>query len=143
MGTHDAALTRDWGDGTHTFRLPIDQLLELQEKCSAGPPEIYRRLLEQRWRVEDLREIIRLALIGGGMDSYGALVLTKRYVDPPRPLLESVPIAVEIIQMALLGPPEDAAPGKPMAEVETAGSPLPPSTPPAARSGSRRKKSVA
>ncbi|MFG1465263.1 gene transfer agent family protein [Xanthobacter sp. DSM 24535] len=143
MGTHDAALTRDWGDGTHTFRLPIDQLLELQHLCDAGPAEIYERLLHRKWRVQDLREIVRLGLIGGGMDPLEALARIKRYVES-RPLMESVPLALEILGMALIGPEEKAkTPGKPAAGEDQSGSPPPPSTEPAARSASRRKKSAA
>jgi len=144
MGTHDGAITRDWGDGTHVFRLPVSQLLELQDLCNAGPAEIYDRLLQHKWRYQDLRETIRLGLIGGGMGPQEALARIKRYVEPPQPLLDSVPVALEILGMALVGPADagagadDQPAGKAQAAAGHDGSPLPPSTEPAAPSGSAR-----
>lgn len=131
MGSHDGAVTRPWGDGDHVFRLPIDQLLELQERCGAGPVEILDRLCQRRWRVQDVRETIRLALIGGGMAPLEALARVKRYVDS-RPLLESIEPAVAALGAALVGPVEDDAPGKQTAGAGQDGSPPPPSTEPAA-----------
>lgn len=125
MGTFDARVTLTWGDGEHTFRLPIAQLLELQEKTDAGPLELFLRIHSGRWRVQDLRETIRLGLVGGGMKPAEAVALVRRYVDD-RPLAESVPVALEVIQAAIAGP-EDAAPGKAGAAMETGASPPPPS----------------
>ena len=71
--------------------------------------------------MDDLRETIRLGLIGGGMDPLDALVLVKRYVDD-RPLMENVLPAWRILSAALMGP-EDDAPGKeaaPAAATESA-----------------------
>lgn len=135
MAQHDGAIEREWADGAHCFRLPIAQLLELQEKCDAGPVEIFSRLRAQTWRLNDLRETIRLGLIGGGTPPMDALTLVKRYVDPPRPLLENVPLALEILEAALTGPPEDL-PGKARATEEMDASPPSPFLEPAPSSGS-------
>jgi len=35
--SRDASLTLDFGDGEHRFRLGYRELIELQEKCDAGP----------------------------------------------------------------------------------------------------------
>jgi len=102
-GTHE----QDWADGHYRFRLGIGQWREIEEKCNAGPAEIYGRLLRGNWRMNDLRETIRLGLIGGGTTPADALSLTKRYVDE-RPLLESVPLALIIVGVALTGPIEDS-----------------------------------
>lgn len=133
MAGFDARVTIPWGDGEHVFRLALAQLLELQEKTDAGPVELVARIQAHRWRVQDLRETIRLGLIGGGKTPTEALVLVSRYVDG-RPLLESEPVAAEIITAALALP--DAAPGKQTAEAETGASPLPPSMGAAPSSGS-------
>ncbi|WP_454914983.1 gene transfer agent family protein [Xanthobacter sediminis] len=133
MAGFDARVTIPWGDGDHVFRLALEHLLELQEKTDAGPVELLLRIKGQGWRVQDLRETIRLGLIGGGKTPTEALVLVGRYVDR-RPLLESVPVALEIITAALVTP--DDAPGKPAAEMETGASPPPPSTDAAPSSGS-------
>lgn len=102
-----------WGDGEHTFRLAIGQLRELQEKCNAGPAEILARLSGATWRVDDLRETIRLGLIGGGKSPTDAHLLVVRYVDAV-PLFDSVAPAQAILMAALVGAPGDQ-PGKPKA----------------------------
>lgn len=128
MAAHDAVLTRPWADGEHAFRLPIKQLLELQEKCGAGPIKIFDRLQQRDWRVEDVRETIRLGLIGGGMAPHAALVLVSRYVDGC--LIDNVAVAIDVLAASLMGPPgeETAGAGKQTAAEETDGSPPPPST---------------
>lgn len=134
MAGFDATITRAWADGDHAFRLGLAQLLELQEKTDAGPMELYARLTGLRWRVQDLRETIRLGLIGAGATPHAALALVARYVDA-RPLLESAPLALDIITAAL-ALPEDAGRGKAPAEGGTGASPLPPSSAPAPSSAS-------
>lgn len=94
-----------FGDGEHPVRLPMAQLYELDEKTEAGPLELYQRITEGKWKVRDLRETIRLALIGGGMKPAQALSLVKRYVEE-RPLMESVEPARIILMYALTGPPD-------------------------------------
>lgn len=105
-----AEVTFAWGDGMHTFRLPVDSVLELEEKTNAGPYELLDRFRGKTWRVTDLRETIRIALIGGGMTPVKAMSLVSRYVDK-RPLAENVPACVMIMTAAVLGVPGDE-PGK-------------------------------
>lgn len=138
-------MTLQWADGTYIFRIAIGQLRELQEKCDAGPLEMYRRMIIGNWRLDDVRETIRLGLIGGGgVPPAAALKLVERYVDA-RPLLESVEIARVILGVVLL-PIED----DPLKKDEPAGetssprsSPSPDSTEPAQPSDSRPTKSTA
>lgn len=108
--SRSAEVTLKWGDADHQFRLGIGQLRELQEKCDAGPAEIFRRLTVGTWRIDDLREPIRLGLIGAGLEPVKALTLVERYVDA-RPLAENVPVSRAIIGIALLGA-EDEPPGE-------------------------------
>lgn len=109
----------NWGDGEHVFRLRIGELIELQEKCDAGPSHVMERLATNRWKVEDIREPIRLGLIGGGLDAGKALTLVKRYVDDfdRTPLQESVHFAYAIIGAAVVGA-EDESLGKSEGEQE-------------------------
>lgn len=138
--SRNGSVTFAWADGEHTFRLPIGQLLELQEKCDAGPAFILSRLQSGRWLIEDIRETLRLGLIGGGLKPGEALKLVQRYVDE-RPLLESVPPATAVLMGALIGAMDEPL-GKPAAAEERASSPSavnspsPPSTEPAAPSDS-------
>ncbi len=132
--SRDGSITLAWGDGEHRFRLAIGQLRELQEKCDAGPAEIVSRLSEGRWRVNDVRETIRLGLVGGGLAPATAHALTVRYVDE-RPWLESVQPAQAVLMAALVGVPDEpvgSSPGKEAAaeaaSEATVASPSPPST---------------
>lgn len=116
--SRDASVTIAFGDGEYVFRLALGQLRELQEKTDAGPAHLLDRLRAGLWRVDDVRETIRLGLIGGGMAPAEALKRTVRYVDE-RPWLESVPVAMAALIAALVGAGEEDQPGKPEPAGET------------------------
>jgi hypothetical protein len=141
MSAHDGSLVIPWADGEYRFRLPIGQLRELQEKCKAGPPEVFFRLQANVWRVDDIRETIRLGLIGGGMQPTQALSLVTRYVDA-RPLMENYEPAMQIIGTALLGAVDDQPRGKGAPEESLDGSASPNFTPPGPSSGGAPVKSM-
>lgn len=63
-----------FADGVYAFGLRAKEVVELQEKCEAGPMEIYRRLLAQAWRFEDVTNTIRLGLIRGGEGWIGGTI---------------------------------------------------------------------
>ncbi|MGE0828940.1 MAG: gene transfer agent family protein [Hyphomonadaceae bacterium] len=122
-----AKVELSWADGSYTFRLAIGQLVELQEKCDAGPPTIYNRLVGNAWYLNDIRETLRLGLIGGGMAPAKALSLINRYVDD-RPLAENARHAQAVLMALMIGV-EDETPGKAEAARDQAmgASPSPPS----------------
>lgn len=110
----------DFADGTYGFRLAIGELEELQEKTECGPYTLLRRLLSNDWKVGDVRETIRLGLIGDGVKPTEALALIRRYVDQRSDWLNNAMLAQAIVSAALIGAPEEA-PGKsenPEAETE-------------------------
>lgn len=113
MTTRSSSITLEWADAEYVFRLPIKQLIELQEKCDAGPAHILSRLQQGAWRVEDVRETIRLGLIGGGLDAPKALKLTTRYVDDT-PLFGNVLYAEAILSAAVLGVEDEPLEKKPL-----------------------------
>lgn len=118
-------------DGTHTFRLRIGELRKLQEKCDAGPLAIANRLRDGTWLVDDIRETLRLGLIGAGVKQQDALMLVERHVDD-LPLLQNVSTAHAVVMASIIGS-EDERLGKPEAGAgqspnETS-SPSPDSTP--------------
>lgn len=82
----------DWADGTYSFRLSLAGAIELEEKCDAPIAVIHARLIGGAYKISDVRETIRIGLIGGGMDPVKALNLVRKYVDD-RPLAESWIIA--------------------------------------------------
>lgn len=97
-----------WAGGEHEFRLTIDLLRALQNKCDAGPHHILERLSSRRWMVEDIIDTIRLGLEGGGLDKDEARRLVRIYVED-RPLTESVLTAQAVLVGALFGQEEDAS----------------------------------
>lgn len=100
-------ISLSWADGEHEFNVAkIGQIFELQDKCGCGLMEIFSRLREGRWRFEDIRETIRLGLIGAGATPAQALILTKRYVDE-RPFAENTQTAMAILMAAIVGVPEE------------------------------------
>jgi hypothetical protein len=106
--TADGSKTLQWGDQEYRFRLGIGELRELQELCNAGPFQVYQRLADGSWRVEDVREPIRLGLIGGGMDATKALGKIGRYFQPAQ-FLANVLVARAIVLAALFGDADDLA----------------------------------
>lgn len=105
MSRH-ADVTIPWGDDEYTFRLGLKQLRALQEVCDAGPPFIAARLRANQWRVDDVRETIRLGLIGAKIDQNKVLTLMGRFVDSV-PLADNVLIAWTIINAAIYGTDEE------------------------------------
>lgn len=106
----DCSITFTWADGDYTFRLKLGQLRELQEKCDAGPYELHNRFLAGTFRIDDIRETIRLGLIGGGKKPEEASTLVKRYVDD-YPILDNL-LPARAIMWACLKGVEDEKPGK-------------------------------
>lgn len=111
----DCETTFIWADGRYTFALPLRQIEELQEKADCGPLALFQRMREGGWREGDIRETIRLGLIGGGTEPTAALRLVERYVYPARPLMEGLLPAQAILSAALWGV-EDDQPGKGQAD---------------------------
>lgn len=105
-----------WGDGPQRLALNIDQLYELQDKCGSGPQRILNRLTGDEWKIADIRETVRLSLIGGGKSPAEAYTLVSRYIDKRTTgLLESRFAALSVLAVALTGDPDDPV-GEPQAE---------------------------
>lgn len=107
------SITRPWADGTYTFHLDIPMLEELQKRTASSPFEILGRLGGGAARIADLKETIRLGLIGGGTKPADAEALIRTYVDP-RPLVEALELALWVLGAAVMGSREAEAVGKPM-----------------------------
>lgn len=127
------AIELDWADGTHTFRLALEQIEELEEKRDASLFTLALRLSPsvREAKVRDISEVLRLGLIGGGMKPVEALALVRRYVDE-RPLDESrdVAYAIAMAGLARVHPGELGVDDSGEAEAAgPSGSTSPPSTP--------------
>lgn len=125
----DTDLLAEFGDGEYRFWLPLPQVFELERVC--GDTSIMT--LEERLRgcigqsedgeigfigggapmVRDIRETIRLGLIGGNSGSVDgsevevgplrAKQLVDLYCYPARPLAESAVLAFRILSAAIYG----------------------------------------
>lgn len=136
----------DWGGEQRRFRLALGEIRKLQERTNAGPFELLRRLTSGSWRIDDLRETVRLGLEGAEVTSSEAGRLVRDYIDG-KPLLESVMVAARILEAALSGAPDELIPKSEEAEVnpqslKTESSPSPPSTDGDLLSATRQEKST-
>lgn len=118
-----------WAGDMRTFRLTLGQLRELQTLRDAGPEELKNRIVQGTWRIDDLREILRLGLIGGGMDAIKALALLKLHFETVEPMKNKIP-AYLVIGAGLSGTVTDEVGKKDKVETSTAtdDSVSPPST---------------
>lgn len=115
--SRDGSVDLDFAGETRRFRLAYGELRELQEACDAGPLHIFNALRAGAWRIEHVRETIRLGLIGGGMPPAEALEKTRRYVEELPDWAGNALIAAFIISEAIFGTP-DEQPGKPQARAK-------------------------
>jgi hypothetical protein len=96
-----------WEGGEDTFCLAkVGLIFELEERCKAGISAIQMRIETGQWGLNDIREPIRLGLIGGGMAPDKAMLAVKRHLDG-KPLASNVLLAYEIIKAVLVGVPDD------------------------------------
>jgi len=76
------------------------------------------RTVGNDWRVDDVRETIRLGLIGAGATPTDASLAVARYVDVAGDWPANVGLAAAILLHALVGPQDDQV-GKATVETET------------------------
>lgn len=124
----DTACTSFFGDGEYRFWLPLPQVFELERACDCSVLEIEERLRGGIGQtadgiphflgggtasVKEIRETIRLGLIGGNsgmvdgqeveIDPLRAKQLLDLYCYPARPLAEGAALAWLILSSAIYG----------------------------------------
>jgi hypothetical protein len=96
-----------WAGGEDTFCLAkVGLILDLEEKCKAGIGVIAARLESGSYGVNDVRETIRLGLIGGGAKPEQAMSKVRNHVDE-NPLAYSVLVALGVVHAVIFGAPAD------------------------------------
>ena len=70
------------GEGYFDLCLRIDELIALQEKTAAGPGALFNRFLRGEWIIQEVVEVVRLGLIGGGLHKKEAFDLVTRVIIP-------------------------------------------------------------
>lgn len=116
--SRDAGIRLFLGEGEFDFALRIGELRLLEESRSRSlaahgfsPGEaclerMLGRLIGGGWLIEEVREILRLGLVGGGMRKERAYDLVERHVAPPD-LMACASTAYAVLAAALVGSPED------------------------------------
>lgn len=95
-----------WHGGEHKFALKIGELRALQGKLDSGPEEVLNRLRLGTWRVDDIIQVLRISLIGGGMDPEKARELVVNIVEL-HPIIEFKLIALRVLAAGLMGETDD------------------------------------
>ncbi|CDM56287.1 MULTISPECIES: gene transfer agent family protein [Rhizobium] len=88
------------------FKLAWRELMKIQEACDAGPYLVLDRLVSGRWRLQDISEVIKWGLIGGGMSQGDALTLVESEVEG-RPPLENLVVAQKVLGAGVIGSAEE------------------------------------
>lgn len=91
-----------FGDAERTFALSPELMIELERKTGTGIGGLCRRVFDGQFSLSDISETIRLALVGGGTTPADALSLVEAYALK-RPLLETFPLAVAILETVWFG----------------------------------------
>jgi hypothetical protein len=109
-------ITAEWADGEYAFDLRIGELRELEtatrrvarvspngdiEYQYIGPAVLHRLLGNGEALTNDVRETLRIGLIGGGTKPVEASRLIKRYFDELPNFLENTKIAWLIVSAVL------------------------------------------
>ncbi len=84
----------------------LGELRTIQQKTDCGPEFLLIRINAGQWHVDDLREVIRNGLIGGGMPHVDALRAVDKAFNAAPAITFKVP-AQEILSAFLFGPPDD------------------------------------
>lgn len=114
----DATIEFTWGGDLRTFRLAIAQCLALEEKRSCGLAEVKGRLEADKWYIDDVRQPLRLGLIGAGTDAKQAQKLVDEFCADGK-LMDSVLAAYAVICAAISAPANEPPVGKQTAATDT------------------------
>lgn len=112
----DGSTTLFWGDGDNNFRIAIGEFRELQERINArrsavglpaiGPTTLANAIRGNDAWPDDVRDVLRVGLVGGGMAPSEVHRKLAQYFDR-RPPAESYLVAFTVLVSAFLGVPGD------------------------------------
>lgn len=97
-----------FGENEKSFSLAPEMIIELERKTNSAIGAIYSRFMHAQFHFIDIVEIIRLGLIGGDTSPEEAQTLIETYVKP-RPIMETMPLAFDILDLAWNGVPAKSA----------------------------------
>ena len=99
-----------WPGGEDDFALRYGEIEILQDKCDAGPEYIFNSLAGRTYLQKYAFEVLRLGLIGAGMDMLEA----RRKVDAVKeePLREFIVPAMNVLGASITGYEDDSPKGE-------------------------------
>jgi hypothetical protein len=101
------AVYRAFGGEQRRFELRLGEIKHLEQQTGCGIGDIYRRLLALAFKIEDVRQVVKFGLIGGGVPEIDAEAMVRAGVDG-FPISEPYELAKDIMIACFIG----AAPGK-------------------------------
>ncbi|MCD7110438.1 gene transfer agent family protein [Rhizobium sp. DKSPLA3] len=96
------ALKIYFGDGDHAFVLTPELVVELERQAGVGIGLLSKRFFSGDFAYSEVIEIIRLSLIGGGMDPKEAAAMIKAYT-PAMPVSKLYALALSPVQSLMFG----------------------------------------
>ena len=104
MTPETPVIEADIGDGeTRRLFLGWDELRLIEQEAGAGFYTLYLAFSQGNVSIEQVSRVLRLALIGGGMDPEKALSLSQYYARPPRPLKTAYMTAHKVMEASWSG----------------------------------------
>lgn len=144
--TASAQITRFFGEGDFAFALTIGPAQMLEEVRGealrkqgfdpghAGLMAIQSRLATGTFLIEDIKQPLRLGLIGAGMDREDAARLVDRHVVSGY-IIKAAMVAGDVLDACLSGVPDDQPGADQLGEAKGAAVPIQPASPTAASAG--------
>lgn len=112
----DGSIELVWADAPRRFRIAIGEFRGLQDSVNArrvaidaqpiGPSALLHALRTNNAWPDDVRDVLKAGLIGGGIAYPAAQKLLTRHFDN-KPLIEHTKAAFLILLAALVGVPDD------------------------------------
>lgn len=93
----------DWADGEYNFALRWKDLQRLEDDAGCGAMALLQRLRGGEWTIKDVSDVMRNALIGGGLEDGKALKLVRNYVEGLPPGM-TYQFALGLLHIGLYGP---------------------------------------
>lgn len=100
-----------WPGGEHTFKLRIAELRAVEQRCNAGAAVVMQRLIGGSFYIDDVIQVLRCGLTGGGMSTKKAQALIEQTLEDHNYYVLSV-TAGEIMKRAIFWDEGETPSGK-------------------------------
>lgn len=101
----ETSIERFLGDQVRRLQLTPIMITEVERTTGHGVLALYSAVIHRTARHRDLTEVVRTALIGGGIDPQEADTLVRIYIDGA-PIMSTLRLVLEILDATFEGVPE-------------------------------------